>query len=76
MEYIAGNCPSCNKLVIQPKALGGKTRFCLECMRIATSPPYTFVPGFYTPMELPYANKPQVDLGFQCSTILKAVFHQ
>jgi hypothetical protein len=38
-------------------------------MRIATTPPYT-----YKPMEFPYANKPQIDLGVQCSTILKAVF--
>ncbi len=45
------------------------TRLCLECMRIATTPPYT-----YKPMEFPYANKPQIDLGVQCSTILKAVF--
>lgn len=75
MEYIAGNCPRCDTLVIQPKLLSTITSFCLECNRIATSPPYTYSPGFYKPMELPYANKPQINLGVQCSTIMKSVFH-
>ena len=80
MEYIAGNCPRCNFLVIQPKLdcvyISNTTRLCLECMRVATSPPYTYSRVFYKPMELPYANKPQIDLGVQCSTILKCVFPQ
>jgi hypothetical protein len=80
MEYIAGNCPRCDFLVIQPKldylVSSTTTRLCLECMRIATSPPYTYSPGFHKAMELPYVNKPQIDLGIQCSTILKCVFPQ
>lgn len=40
---------------------------CLECKKTATTPPYTYVAPstIYT-----------IDLGIQCSTILKAVFPQ
>ena len=81
MEYIAGKCPRCDFLVISPKNShiswnsSITSALCLECKRVATSPPYTFSPGFYKPMELPYADKPTIDLGVQCSTILKAIFY-
>ena len=69
MNYIMGNCPCCKNVVIQSKIdIITKTHMlCLECKRTATTSPYTY--------KAPSTIN-TIDLGVQCSTIMKQVFPQ